>query len=905
MILNRFGVRGKLNLLLLLPVIAVLLVATPLVVTQIDDARAAGRTADTAGQAQDVGGLVWELQRELLVTSAYVASPEADSSTMLQQQRAVTDSVERVRASLGPTVSDELAGALTRVGSLNELRRNAVTRGVSLDSLARTYHAVTEAVIDALRLLPRSATGAAGTDAESTKALGELEALLRADEQSALRSTALITTSVNPVGGRKLLNDATANAQILTQRFVQQADIGHAALLVQVDQGDAGRKIEALSRQVPDVSRQVPDVGGQQAVTSAFVRDALAAAESQAGLRRAMQDRVTAEIADAAATRGAAARNLAIGVGVGVLALVGLVVLLSVIVSRSIADPLRQLTRSATTVADLTSTELTRVSDSEDADEKMPQLAEVDVPPGGEVGELAEAFNRVQATAAALLERQSTNRLNVSLMFANVARRTQNLVQRQLAEVDELERNEQNPTLLERLYRLDHLSTRLRRSADKLLVIAGSREQAMIGRPIDLATALRSALAEIEDYKRVRFGNLCPVTLTSPVASDVVLLFAELLENATASSPPDTLIDVSARIQNDNTCLVLLVDHGVGMTAEQLAEENRRLVERERLDIAPTGVLGLFVVGRLARRHSLRVQLVETPGGGITALVTIPPELFVGQVAAHTDVPPSAPKDLPVATPGATPSAIPQITIPPPRSPDDGFVWFDDLDPAAAPSPALPQAPAPVPAYSTSAAAVPGPAGRKPSPRHRQPVDASPDEAGGGLPPLTSPDPTAPQPGVYDIVDGPRHGLRRRVPGTHLSSTVSLPSRDSMPGQQPRPDPVAGRAAMDEYQSAIVHAAHARNGREEVRRTAPASGERRAGLTRRVPGASIANDLPLQRSTGTVDIAEPGWGVRDAEADRRAFEGFATGLARADESASAHGPAPQGDDGHPSKETAQ
>ncbi len=355
MILNRFGVRGKLNLLLLLPVIAVLLVATPLVVTQIDDARAAGRTADTAGQARDVGGLVWELQRELLVTSAYVASPEADSSTMLQQQRAVTDSVERVRASLGPTVSDELAGALTRVGSLNELRRNAVTRGVSLDSLARTYHAVTEAVIDALRLLPRSATGAAGTDAESTKALGELEALLRADEQSALRSTALITTSVNPVGGRKLLNDATANAQILTQRFVQQADIGHAALLVQVDQGDAGRKIEALSRQVPDVSRQVPDVsrkvpdvGGQQAVTSAFVRDALAAAESQAGLRRAMQDRVTAEIADAAATRGAAARNLAIGVGVGVLALVGLVVLLSVIVSRSIADPLRQLTRSAT-----------------------------------------------------------------------------------------------------------------------------------------------------------------------------------------------------------------------------------------------------------------------------------------------------------------------------------------------------------------------------------------------------------------------------------------------------------------------------------------------------------------------------------------------------------------------------
>ena len=157
MILNRFGVRGRLNLLLLLPVAAVLLVATPLVVSQVNDARAAARTAATAGQARQVSGLVWELQRELLVTSAYVATPDADPNTVLDQQRTVIDAVERVRSSLGAAASDELTGALTRVGSLDELRRNAMIRGVSLDSLARTYHAVTEAVIDALRLLPRGA----------------------------------------------------------------------------------------------------------------------------------------------------------------------------------------------------------------------------------------------------------------------------------------------------------------------------------------------------------------------------------------------------------------------------------------------------------------------------------------------------------------------------------------------------------------------------------------------------------------------------------------------------------------------------------------------------------------------------------------------------------------------------
>ena len=191
-------------------------------------------------------------------------------------------------------------------------------RGVSLDSLARTYHAVTEALIDALRLSPGTPPAPAGADAESTRALVGLDALLRANEQSALRGTALITAAVSPVAGRNLLNDSTSDAQILTQRFVQQADIGQAALVVLVDQGEAGRKIDALARQVPPV--------GEQPVTNAFISDALASAESQASLRRVVQDRVTTQIADTAASRGDAAAVLAAAVGIGVAALLGLVV---------------------------------------------------------------------------------------------------------------------------------------------------------------------------------------------------------------------------------------------------------------------------------------------------------------------------------------------------------------------------------------------------------------------------------------------------------------------------------------------------------------------------------------------------------------------------------------------------
>ena len=922
MILNRFGVRGRLNLLLVPPLIAVLLVATPLVLGQVENARSAGRTADAASQARQLGALVWELQRELLVTSAYVASPTADSSTVLEQQRTVADSIERVRASLGPNASDELAAALTRLGSLDELRRNALVRGVSVDSLARTYHAVTEAVINALRLIPRNPTGTAGADAESTRALVAMDALLRANEFGALRSTALITAAVSPAAGRNLLNNATSRTQILTERFVEQADIGHAALVVTVDQGEAGRSIDALARQVPAV--------GDQAVTDAFITDALASGEAQANLRRVVQDRVTTEIADAAAGRRDAATSLATGVGIGAAALLALVMLLSVIVSRSIARPLRTLTSSATTVADLASTELTKVADSEDAEEKMPQLARVDVASGGEVGALGAAFNRVQSTAAELLDRQVSNRRNVSLMFANVARRTQNLVHRQLAVVDELERNEQDPKLLDGLYRLDHLSTRLRRSADKLLVVAGSREQAMITEPIDLGTALRSAMAEIEDYKRVRLGALCKITLTADVASDLVLIFAELLENATAFSPPDTQVELSARIQEDGACLVLIVDRGMGMSDEQLSEENRRLVERERLDIAPTGMLGLFVVGRLARRHSLTVGLVNTPGGGVSALLTIPPGQFSPATPHPAPVPPKQ------VAPPRTPAKpiVPMMTIPQPQSPDDGFVWFEPNIPGEVPALALASVsePTELPPLAAPAMAPPDP--------QQQLVTGSaleePADSASADPPATSADPS-------------HEGLRRRVPGAQLPSAVAGASAPDAQTARSGQDLLAVRAALDDYQEAIAEAARQRDDRpignppigdqlaEHRRppqghpppvqlsvatsaadqgsmewpprptprptsgRMAPGPGsvavERRAGLTRRVPGANLAPGLRRQGDAELADVAGAAWEERNPNAERHAFDGLAAGLARANASVNTPAAATDGD-GH-------
>ncbi|MEV4142876.1 nitrate- and nitrite sensing domain-containing protein [Amycolatopsis sp. NPDC049691] len=872
-ILARLGIRGKLNLLLLPPLAAVVLVSVPFVLTQANSALAATQSATVARHTQQLGGLVWQLQRERLLTGAFVATPSMPPDQMLQQQKTVDAAVESVRGSLGSDAPDELSAALTRIGSLNELRHNAQLRGVALDSVARTYHAVIGAVIDSLRLVPQLTS-----DAEGTRELTALEALLRANEENSLRGMALIVTAVSPEAGRSILDDATQQAPIFTERFVQQADDeedrDQSALVVNVEQSEAGRRIDDLAAQI--------DNPRDAAATTRYVTDVLTASESQAGQRKLVQEKVTGEIADAATGRADAGTRLAWTVGIGAGLLFLLVAFLAVAVSRSIARPLRRLTTAATSVADLAGTELVRVTDTEEAEQQIPRLATIDVVSSDELGKLAAAFNRVQTTAAELVERQALTRRNTSLMFANVAKRTQNLVGRQLALIDEVERNEQDTRLLASLYRLDHLSTRLRRNADNLLVVSGTRDEARIAGPIELATALRSALAEIEDYQRVKLGVVAEILLSSALGADLVLVFAELLENATSFSPPGSVVEVDTMLLADGSCLVNIVDHGIGMTAEKMAEENQRLVERERLELAPTSVLGLFVVGRLARRHDLGVELLATPTtGGVTARLTIPPSLFSHRSGVRPAAPAPAPPPAPVEARPAEAVAVSTSDTPRPVEPlpapaipallgaphANGFRWFNQLEPVW--------------------------------------PDTEPAE-----PPAAEADAET------------RGGLRRRVRGAQLPSPGATAPVAS---DQPRHDPDATRAAMDGFQSAFAKAAevsamesdppsapptivtapvpapgdgaslpvrvpgdsampasHPARGPATPPAGVPAGPQSRDGLVRRVPGAQLAPGLRQQPAGRPIARAVVNRTRRDPAAERAAFDAFAAGLAKAD-----------------------
>jgi signal transduction histidine kinase len=351
-------------------------------------------------------------------------------------------------------------------------------------------------------------------------------------------------------------------------------------------------------------------------------RTALAGMESLVGVGRVVEQKIVGDVLSLVNSRERRALTFAYVVGgLAVLVLLG-VALLGVAVARAVAQPLSRLTVSAERVARAAEAELVRVADDESESTAPVRLEPVEVTGRDEIGDLARAFERVQGTAAQLVERQVASRRNVAQMLGNVGRRTQNLVGRQIALIDRLEGEESDPERLQHLYRLDHVSSRLRRNAGSLVVLSGSTGANEHVSPLALGDAVRLALAEIEDYVRVDVAVPADLVLVPSVVNDVVLVLAELMENGTSYSPPASRVTVSAT-PTSYGAEVVIVDRGLGLSEPRLAEENARLARRERLDLAPTEVLGLFVVGRLARRHGLRVSLAPTPGGGLTATVAL------------------------------------------------------------------------------------------------------------------------------------------------------------------------------------------------------------------------------------------------------------------------------------------
>ena len=260
-----------------------------------------------------------------------------------------------------------------------------------------------------------------------------------------------------------------------------------------------------------------------------------------------------------------------------------------------------------------------------------------------EIGEVAAAFNEAQGMAMRAATDEARSRAGTREVFLNIARRTQGIAYQQLKVLDQAQEHVEDPTHLRLLFQLDSLATRARRHAENLVILGGKQPGRRWSQPVPLIDVVRGATGETANYEQVLVRRIPEVSIAADKAADVIHILAELIDNATSFGPPGATVEVRGEIVGRG--LVLEVeDRGLGIPAEQREEFNRQL--RDVPDFADLALsadtrLGLFVVGRLATRHEIRVTLRDSGAyGGTVAVVLIPiavlvqPPILSGQISA-------------------------------------------------------------------------------------------------------------------------------------------------------------------------------------------------------------------------------------------------------------------------------
>jgi signal transduction histidine kinase len=245
-----------------------------------------------------------------------------------------------------------------------------------------------------------------------------------------------------------------------------------------------------------------------------------------------------------------------------------------------------------------------------------------------EIDQVGQAFNAARRTAIQGAVEEATLRRSISEVFLNLARRNQALLHRQLSLLDTMERRISEPEELDDLFRLDHLATRMRRHAEGLIILSGQAPGRGWRNPVPAVDVARAAAAEVEDYARVTVATMPRVAIAGPAVADLIHLLAELIENATLYSPPDTTVQVAGQVVAHGFALEV-EDRGLSMDPATLAQANEKLARPPDFDLSNSAQLGLFVVGRLAQRHSIQVTLRTSPYGGTTAIVLLPDPIVV------------------------------------------------------------------------------------------------------------------------------------------------------------------------------------------------------------------------------------------------------------------------------------
>ncbi|MFR9799635.1 nitrate- and nitrite sensing domain-containing protein [Streptomyces sp. MS06] len=626
------SIRRKIVALLLVPLVSLTAIwAYATVLT----GREAGRLFQQSSVVEKVGYPVEDtvrvLQQERRQSLVYLADPRASEAlSALRRTRAATDTVvaEIRRNAAGSGLQDAvdeddaegLNAVLDALDGLASLRRGVEDRTVTRAQALDLYNRLVDPCYTLLSSLE------VVDDAELDKEYRALVSVDRAREllsrEDALLGSALVVGSVTRTETRHV-SDLVAQRAAVYDLSLPQLPAPERERYERFWRNATTAPLRSAERTVAGT-----EPGATPRGVSARNWDTAAgtALKELAGLG----DRAEGRYQDRARP---VARGVILEVVVaGVLGLVALLLSLvvSVRIGRGLVRDLRQLRLEAHEASGVRLPSVMRrlsAGEQVDVETEVPRL-EYD---RNEIGEVGQALNTLQRAAVEAAVKQAELRSGVSEVFVNLARRSQVLLHKQLTLLDAMERRTEDTEELADLFRLDHLTTRMRRHAEGLVILSGAAPSRQWRRSIQLMDVVRAAVAEVEDYERVEVRRLPRVAVAGPAVADLTHLVAELLENATVFSPPHTAVQVvGERVANGFT--LEIHDRGLGMSAEALLDANLRLAETPEFELSDTDRLGLFVVSRLARRQSVRVSLQPSPYGGTTAVVFVPETVLTDDV---------------------------------------------------------------------------------------------------------------------------------------------------------------------------------------------------------------------------------------------------------------------------------
>ncbi len=578
---------------------------------------------------QPVANLQHALTHERAQMIVYSTRPAPAAYTALQRQQAITDhsiasflaaaGSPSVRRSTTPGTAKAMARFSAGLAGLPRLRDKIASQSINgqqaftdyNDLIAASYQILEESII------------AVGNSRQVLPAIAVIELAISNEylqQESALLDGGFAAHAFPAQQQQAFVSLVGAHRLLYAQSYSYLNPVDRANLNRDVSPRTARTLIRlentlVASRAAPRAAPPVPAPTWNATVATLSKQTRRAVEQAEARLAQQVSAQAAAKL-----------HSLYLDGGLGLAAVI-ISLIMSLWIAVRLARQLHGLRDSALELANVALPGLVRrlrAGEEVDVDAVVRPLE----PGADEIGQVKAAFNSAQRTAVESAVDEARVRRGINDLFRNLARRSQSLLERQMGLLDALERSAADPGDLDGLFRIDHLTTRMRRHAENLLVLAGDSPKRAFRDPVPFVDVLRAAATEVEDYKRIKVIARAPAALAGPVVSDVIHLLAELLENATIFSPSDTEVRIIGALAA-NGYAVDIEDRGPGMTASELATINASLADPPLFDMSGSDRLGLFVAARLARRHGIAVTLRESPYRGMTAIVLIPRDLVV------------------------------------------------------------------------------------------------------------------------------------------------------------------------------------------------------------------------------------------------------------------------------------